>query len=112
MNAKCIINPIVLVKYNFKHHFSYKLMFYIMTYYDTKVGYVVIDKNTIIDIFNINRHTVANAIDELKRNKIIKRYKHFKDKYTVNDKIFIKFTKSHYKNVETYSKVNNVDYKK
>lgn len=92
MNNKCVINPLVIVKYDFKHIFSYKLLYHIMTYYDTDSKKIFIDKQDIVLRYNSNRYSVNNAIKELIDNNIIIPYNNYKNQYNINNKVFLGFT--------------------
>lgn len=92
MNNKCTINPQLIIKYDFKHLFTYRMLYHIMAYYDTDSKKVFIDKQDIVLRYNSNYHSVNNAIKELIDNNIIAKYKHHKNQYTINNKVFINFT--------------------
>lgn len=92
MNNKCTINPQLIIKYDFKHLFTYRMLYHIMAYYDTDNKRVFIDKQDIVLRYNSNYHSVNNAIKELIYNNIITKYKHHKNQYTVNNKVFLDFT--------------------
>lgn len=91
MNNKCTINPQLIIKYNFKHLFTYRMLCHIMVHYDTDSKRVFIDKEDIILRYNSNRHTVTNAINELIDKGIIIRCDYYKNQYEINTKVFIKF---------------------
>lgn len=91
MNNKVIINPLIIIKYNFKHAFTYKLLYHIMIYYDTELNRVHIDKNELILKYVISDKTVKVSIKELIDNEIIEPYNYYKNWYSVNRKVFIKF---------------------
>lgn len=91
MNNKCTINPQIIIKYNFKHLFTYRMFCHIMAYYDTDSKRIFIDKEDIILRYNSNRHTVTNAINELIDKGIIIRCDYYKNQYEINTKVFIKF---------------------
>lgn len=44
MNNKVTINPQLILKYDFKHLFTYRLINHIMIYYDTELHRVHLDK--------------------------------------------------------------------
>lgn len=92
MNNKCTINPQLIIKYDFKHLFTYRMLYHIMAYYDTDSKRVFIDKQDIVLRYNSNYHSVNNAIKELIDNNIIAKCKHHKNQYTINNKVFIDFT--------------------
>ena len=91
MNNKCTVNPQLIIKYDFKHLFTYRMLYHIMAYYDTDSKRVFIDKQDITLRYNSNHHSVNNAINELIDNNIITKYKHYKNQYTINNKVFIDF---------------------
>lgn len=91
MNNKCTINPQLIIKYNFKYLFTYRMLYHIMAYYDTDSRRVFIDKQDIALRYNSNHHSVNNAINELIDNGIISRYNYYKNQYAINAKVFIKF---------------------
>lgn len=91
MNRKCTVNPQVIIEFNFKHIFTYKLMYHIMAYYDTNSAKVYIDKDDIVLRYSSNHTAVRNAIKELLENGIIVRYNEFKNMYKINYKVFIGF---------------------
>lgn len=92
MNNKCTVNPQLIIKYDFKHLFTYRMLYHIMAYYDTDSKRVFIDKQDITLRYNSNHHSVNNAINELIDNNIITKYKHYKNQYTINNKVFLNFT--------------------
>lgn len=94
MNNKCTINPQLIIKYDFKHLFTYRMLYHIMAYYDTDSRRVFIDKQDIALRYNSNHHSVTNAINELIDNGIISRYNYYKNQYAINAKFFIRFENS------------------
>lgn len=92
MNNKCTINPQLIIKYDFKHIFTYRMFYHIMAYYDTDSKRVFIDKQDIVLRYNSNYYSVNNALKELIDNNIIAKYKRYKNQYTINNKVFIDFT--------------------
>lgn len=93
MNEKCIINPIKALAYNFKHNFSYRLLFHIMIHYDKEDGYVIINKVNLIELYNSNYHSVNNAVNELIDAGVIERYKRYKDAYKVDKEVLVNVKK-------------------
>ncbi len=91
MNNKCTINPQLIIKYDFKHIFTYKLLYHIMVYYDSDSKTLLLDKEDIIIRYNSNHHSVNNAIRELIDYKVIIPNKSYKNKYTIDNKVFINF---------------------
>lgn len=92
MNNRCTINPQLIIKYDFKHLFTYRMLYHIMAYYDTDSKRVFIDKQDIALRYNSNHHSVNNAIKELIDNGIISKYNYYKNQYTINNKVFLDFT--------------------
>lgn len=92
MNNKCTINPQLIIKYDFKHLFTYRMLYHIMAYYDTDSKRIFIDKQDIALRYNSNHHSVNNTIKELIDNGIISKYNYYKNQYTINNKVFIDFT--------------------
>ena len=91
MNRKCTVNPQVIINFNFKHIFTYRLMYHIMAYYDTDSRKVYIDKDDIVLKYGSNYTAVRKAVNELIENGIIVRYNEFKNMYKINSKVFINF---------------------
>ena len=91
MNNKVTINPQLILKYDFKHLFTYRLINHIMIYYDTELHRVHLDKNEIILKYSVSRPTLNNVMKELIDNKIITPYNYYKNWYSVDNKIFINF---------------------
>lgn len=92
MNNKCTINPQLIIKYDFKHLFTYRMLYHIMAYYDTDSKRIFIDKQDIALRYNSNHHSVNNAIKELIDNSIISKCNYYKNQYTINNKVFLDFT--------------------
>lgn len=92
MNNKCTINPQLIIKYDFKHIFTYRMLYHIIAYYDTDSKRIFIDKQDIALRYNSNHHSVNNAIKELIDNGIISKYNYYKNQYTINNKVFLDFT--------------------
>lgn len=92
MNNRCTINPQLIIKYDFKHLFTYSMLYHIMAYYDTDSKRIFIDKQDIALRYNSNHHSVNNAIKELIDNGIISKYNYYKNQYTINNKVFLDFT--------------------
>lgn len=92
MNNRCTINPQLIIKYGFKHLFTYRMLYHIMAYYDTDSKRIFIDKQDIALRYNSNHHSVNNAIKELIDNGIISKYNYYKNQYTINNKVFLDFT--------------------
>lgn len=86
MNNKVIINPQLILKCNFKHIFTYRLLNHILTYYDNDSKRIFIDKQDIINRYNSNYRAVDNAMGELLNKKIIERYNFYKHQYSVSNK--------------------------
>lgn len=91
MNNKCTINLQIVSKYDFKHIFSYRLLYYIMTNYDTNAKIIYIDKEYLVSNYNTTYYSIDSAINELIDNDVIKIYKYHKSQYKINNKVFIKF---------------------
>lgn len=91
MNNKCTINPQLIIKYDFKHLFTYRMLYHIMAYYDIDSRRVFIDKHEIELKYNSNHKSINNAITELIDNDIIKPYNYYKNQYTINTKVFVGF---------------------
>lgn len=93
MNNRCTVNPQLIIKYDFKHLFTYRMLYHIMAYYDTDSKRIFIDKQDIALRYNSNHHSVNNAIKELIDNGIISKYNYYKNQYTINNnKVFLNFT--------------------
>lgn len=92
MNNRCTINPQLIIKYDFNHLFTYRMLYHIMAYYDTDSKRIFIDKQDIALRYNSNHHSVNNAIKELIDNGIISKYNYYKNQYTINNKVFLDFT--------------------
>lgn len=97
MNNICTVNPQLIIKYDFKHLFTYRMLYHIMAYYDTDSKRIFIDKQDIALRYNGNHHSVNNAINELIANKIITPYNYYKNQYVVDTKVFINFSSSYNK---------------
>lgn len=97
MNNRCTVNPQLIIKYDFKHLFTYRMLYHIMAYYDTDSKRIFIDKQDIALRYNSNHHSVNNAINELIANKIITPYNYYKNQYVVDTKVFINFSSSYNK---------------
>lgn len=91
MNNKVTINPQLIGRCDFKHLFTYKLLYHIMIYYDTELRRVRLNKAELVLKYNCSNYSVSKALDELKDNGIITNYNYYKDWYSVNNKIFINF---------------------
>lgn len=91
MNNKVTINPQLIAKYDFKHLFTYKLLYHIMINYDVELRRVRLNKQELLIKYNSNSKTLKVAMDELIDNKIITTYNYYKDWYSVDNKIFINF---------------------
>ena len=91
MNRKCTINPQVIIGFNFKHIFTYRLLYHIMVYYDADSRRVYIDKDDIVLRYGSNYTAVRKGIKELLENGVIIRYNEFKNMYKINHKVFIDF---------------------
>lgn len=91
MNNRCTVNPQLIIKYNFKHIFTYRMLYHIMAYYDIDSKRIFIDKQDIALRYNSNHHSVNNAINELINNNIITPYNCYKNQYSINTKVFIRF---------------------
>lgn len=111
MNNKCTINVGNINNYDFKHNFSYILLFHIMSYYDIEMNKVKLEPKEISIMYNINLVTLRSSINELLDKGIIKRIESYKYWYNVNYKLFLEFDKAkHYKIVcerKSCSKVVN-----
>ena len=91
MNRKCTINLKNDDDINYKHHFTYRLLFYIMKRYDKDCKRIIIDKDEVIKECNTNHVSLNNAIKELISKGIIIRYNEYKNCYKINNKFFISF---------------------
>lgn len=91
MNNKCTINFQIVSKYDFKHLFSYRLLYYIMSNYDINTKTVCINKQDLVSKYNTTNYSIDSAINELIDNDVIKIYKYHKSQYKINNKVFIKF---------------------
>ena len=91
MNYRCTVNPQLIIRYDFKHIFTYRMLYHIMAYYDTDSRRVFIDKHDIIIKYGSNKKSVDSAIAELINNKIIEPYNYYKNQYKINDKVFVNF---------------------
>lgn len=91
MNNKCTINLQIISKYDFKHLFSYRLLYYIMSNYDINTKTVCINKQDLVSKYNTTNYSIDSAINELIDNNVIKIYKYHKSQYKINNKVFIKF---------------------
>lgn len=91
MNNKCTINLQIVSKYDFKHLFSYRLLYYIMSNYDINTKTVCINKQDLVSKYNTTNYSIDSAINELIDNDVIKIYKYHKSQYKINNKVFIKF---------------------
>lgn len=91
MNNKCTISVDNVISYEFKHNFTYKLLFHIMKYYDNEIHKVKLEQKEIMELYNINRISVRVAIEELLDKGIIIPVSHYKNWYNVNYKLFCEF---------------------
>lgn len=91
MNNKVTINPQLVLKYELKHLFSYKLLHHIMAFYDTEVCRVRLDIAELELKYGHSRKTIKVSIEELVDNKIITPYNYYKNWYEIDKKIFINF---------------------
>lgn len=91
MNNKVTVNPQLILKYDFKHLFTYRMLYHIMAYYDIDSKRVFIDKQDITLRYGSNHHSVKNAIDELILHKVITPYNYYKNQYSVDTKVFVGF---------------------
>lgn len=91
MNNKVTINPQLVIKYNFKHLFTYRLLYHLMAYYDTELRRIRLNQAEIVNMYGSNNKTVKWAIEELIDNGIITPYNQYKNWYSVNNKVFISF---------------------
>lgn len=93
MNNKCTINVSNINAYDFKHNFSYRLLFHIMSHYDIEMNKVKLEPKEIYLTHNINRVTFRNSINELLDKGIIKCIDGYKYWYDVDYKLFLEFDK-------------------
>lgn len=91
MNNKVTINPQLVIKYDFKHIFTYRLLYHIMIHYDRELRRVRLNKAELVSKYGRSDYSVIKAIEELKDNGIVANYNYYKDWYSVNNKIFINF---------------------
>ena len=91
MNNKVTINPQLVIKYNFKHLFTYRLLYHLMAYYDTELRRIRLNQAEIVNMYGSNNKTVKWAIEELIDNGVITPYNQYKNWYSVNNKVFISF---------------------
>lgn len=91
INNKVTINPQLIIRCNFKHIFTYRLLYHIMINYDIELRRVRLNKAEIVLKYSCSDYSVSKAIEELKVYGIITNYNYYKDWYYVNNKIFINF---------------------
>ena len=91
MNNKVIVNPQLILKYDFKHLFTYRMLYHIMAYYDTDSKRVFIDKQDIALRYGSNHYSVNKAMEELIDRKVITPYNYYKNQYSVDTKVFVGF---------------------
>lgn len=91
MNKKCTINLQDDDAIKYRHHFTYRLLFYIMKQYDKDCKRIFIDKDEVIKECNTNHVSLNNAIRELINKGIIIKYNEYKNCYKINNKFFIGF---------------------
>lgn len=87
MNNKVSINPVKVIKYSFKHIFTYKLLFHIMAHYDPITKRVCLDKQDIADRYFTSYKNVSKCIEELIDNEVIDYIEHYKNWYSINSRI-------------------------
>lgn len=111
MNNKCTINVSNINNYDFKHNFTYRLLFHIMQNYDIEMNKVKLDTKEISIIYNMNHKTLKCAIEELIDKSIIIPINHYKYWYNVNYRLFLEFDKTSNYTIacecKSCSKVNN-----
>ena len=91
MNNKVTINPQLISRCDFKHLFTYRLLYHIMIHYDIELRRVYLNRAELIIRYNSNHKTFKLSMEELIDNNIIVPYNYYKDWYSVNNKIFINF---------------------
>lgn len=91
MNNKVTINPQLISRCDFKHLFTYRLLYHIMIHYDVELRRVYLNRAELIIRYNSNHKTFKLSMEELIDNNIIVPYNYYKDWYSVNNKIFINF---------------------
>lgn len=91
MNNKVTINPGLIMKYDFKHIFTYRLLYYIMIYYNPKVGKILLNKAELVSNYGRCSYSVVKAIEELEEDNIITSCDDCIDYYSINENIFIDF---------------------
>lgn len=94
MNSKVTINPKLIIKCDFKHIFTYRLMYHILAYYDRHNNFLWLDKEDIQFRYNSNHHSVNNAVRELIDKEIIFVVEGRKNLYRINRKIFLSFAEN------------------
>lgn len=93
MNNKVTINPKAILKYDFRHIFTYKLLYHIMVNYNTGLCRVYLNRKELVEKYNVSDYSIIKAIGELVNNNIINSYSYCVDWYVVNKKVFINFVK-------------------
>ena len=89
MNNKVVININNIIKYDFKHLFTYKLFYHIIAYCNPDNYTIDIIKNNISKMYNVSIYSVDNAINELIDNNIISKYNYYRYIYRINNKKYI-----------------------
>ena len=89
MNIRCTINPSEVLKYDFKHLLSYRILIYMLTYCDDKTFIIYMDKWNVIKKLYTNHHTYDASIAELIDLGIISKANEAKDYYKINSNIVV-----------------------
>ena len=90
MNDKVEVSPELILKYDFKHLFTYRLLFHIMGSYNIELNKVELNKQKIIKQYNSNYKTINIAIRELLDKGIIAYHSHDKAQYKVKTNFIVK----------------------
>lgn len=90
MNNNVNINPTAVIEYNFKHAFSYRLLWYLLSIYDVETRRVGIDKQRIIKELNSSYYSVNSALDELVGKHVITKLHWSNIWYSISPKVLIK----------------------
>lgn len=91
MNNRVAVNPELILKCDFKHLFTYKLLFHVMAYYDAEVNKVKIDKKEIRETYIVSHKTLNVAVEELLEKEIIVLCPYCKNHYRVKTNFIVKY---------------------
>ena len=89
MNIRCTINPSEVLKYDFKHLLSYRILIYMLTYCDDKTFIIYMNKWDVIKKLYTNHHTYDASIVELIDCGVIAQAKEAKDYYKINSNVVV-----------------------